>query len=486
MEAKGYLRSLNNNIYPISRKEFVEYIIELQDYSKKYPDCFSKIEKQYFERLKGEFIDDFTRNRIAVNKNFNELHFYSLRKESGSHLFIDLLAGLSSKIQYDQGTLEKINQPYYGSIFRGSYSNFYFYSDNRIYSEWGVDKYIQNYNVSQGYPINTNRDSSRATWDISKSYFCLNIRDVSFLFGRENVKWGPSKFGSLMFSGLTPDFDQLKIIVNLKPFTFVWLHGSLRSDFSSKWISSHRLAISLTDKVNIGLNESVIYGDRGLEVAYLNPLIPYLIAEHTLGDKDNVSLGFDFDINCMKGFKIFGELFVDDLFAPWELFSDYWGNKFAFNFGTFWVNPLQIVDSDLRIEYTRIEPYVYTHDKEVNVFENYNICLGSFLQPNSDCLIFKFRKYLNSFLYYRIKYYFSRHGRGDKREPHMTSDNEKKEFLEGIVEKVNKISTGITGEIRHDCTFYCDITYKQTDNYLNIYQKNKQWWEVIFMVNINW
>ncbi|MFO7889386.1 MAG: capsule assembly Wzi family protein [bacterium] len=486
MEAKGFLHSLNNDIRPVSRSKFVDYIIELDNYKKDHPNCFSRIEKEYFQRLKGEFRDDLAGESIEVKKNFHEPHFYSLRKKNVSHLFIDLLAGYSSKIQFNHKISEEIYQPYYGSIIRGSFNNIHFYSDNRIYSEWGRDTYIQHYNASQGYPVNTSRDSTSATWDVSKSYFCFTIRNINFLFGREKVKWGPSKFGSLMFSGLAPDFDQLQLKINLFPFTFIWLHGSLRSDISPKWISSHRLAISLTDRVDIGLHESVIYGDRNLELAYLNPVIPYLIAEHTLGDKDNVSLGFDFNINLMYGFKIYGELLIDDLFAPWELFSDYWGNKFAVNIGTFWIDPLLMNDCDLRMEYTRVEPYVYSHRKSVNVFENYNFCLGSFLQPNSDCLIFEFRKFLDSFLHYKMKYYYSRHGEGNRREPHKDSDGNTKKFLAGIVEKYNKISTGISGEIKRDLRFDCDIAYVKADNYLNAVQNNKKWWEFTAKININW
>ena len=486
MEAKGFLSALNNNIRPVSRKRFVDYIIELNNYYNTHPDCFTSIEKRYFERLKGEFNNDLKDYRITVKKEYSEPHFYSLIKNKNTHLFIDLLAGNTSRFLYYQNKFKKIHQPYYGAIFRGSYSNIHFYSDNRIYSEWGRNKYIQHYNASQGYPINTTRDSTRATWDISKSYFCFNINNINFLFGRANVQWGPSHSGSLLFSGLAPDFDQLRIIATLEPFTFIWLHGSLRSDFSHKWISSHRLAISLNDNIDIAFNESVIYGERGLEVAYLNPVIPYLIAEHTLGDKDNVSLGFDFNINLFENLKIFGELLIDDLFAPWELFSDYWGNKFAFNIGSFWIDPLKIDDSDVTLEYFRIEPYVYTHKNEVNVFENYNVGLGSFLQPNSDCIVLKYRKFLDSFFYYNIQYYYSRHGKGNRREPHTEADGETKEFLSGVVEEYNKICAEISGEIKQDCTVCFDIAYGKVNNYQNINNNIKKWWGIVFRIKINW
>lgn len=486
MEAKEFLHSFNNDIQPVSRNKFIDYILELEKYKKNHPDCFSKIEDGYFQRLKGEFSEELSGQKVNVKKNFYEPHFYALRRENDSQLFIDLLAGNSAILQCQNKKSKAIYQPYYGAIVRGSYNNIHFYSDNRVYSEWGGEPYIQHYNASQGYPVNTNRDSTSATWDVSKSYFCFSIKKINFLLGRENVKWGPSHYGSLMFSGLSPDFDQLQLTINFNPFTFVWLHGSLRSTIIPKWISSHRLAISLTEKIDIGLQESVIYGDRDLEPAYLNPIIPYLIAEHTLGDKDNVSLGFDYNVNLGYGLKMYGEFFIDDLFAPWELFSNYWGNKFALNFGTLWVDPFRFSDSDIRVEYFRIEPYVYTHKNMVNIFENYNIGLGSFLEPNSDCLIFEFRKFLNSFFYFKMKYYHSRHGEGDRREPHQESDSDRKKFLAGTIENYNKTSTGVSGELKRDLRFNFDIAFVKADNHQNIDKNDKNWWELFFEININW
>ncbi|MEJ2627141.1 MAG: hypothetical protein P8078_01080, partial [bacterium] len=135
LEAKGILKSVNNDIRPISRNRFVDYIIELDKYYQLHPDCLSQIEKEYYERLKGEFKDDITDKKIKIDKNLREIHFYSLRDQTGSYLYLDLLAGLSYLRQSNQISTENIFQPYYGAVLQGSYSNIHFYSDNRIYSE---------------------------------------------------------------------------------------------------------------------------------------------------------------------------------------------------------------------------------------------------------------------------------------------------------------------------------------------------------------
>ena len=64
---------------------------------------------------------------------------------------------------------------------------------------------------------------------------------------------------------------------------------------SKKYIAAHRLEIAVTDNLDIGLNEVVVYGDRGLEFAYLNPIMFYRSAEHYLGDMDNATMSADFN-----------------------------------------------------------------------------------------------------------------------------------------------------------------------------------------------
>ena len=121
----------------------------------------------------------------------------------------------------------------------------------------------------------------------------------------------------------------------------------------------------------LGATETVIYGGRNLEPAYLNPLMLYHIAEHHLGDRDNNNLAFDLAFTRIPNVTLYGEWFIDDMTST-KLWSNYFGNKFAWVFGGLWADPLKLKNVDLRVEYTRISPYVYTHWDSLNIYTHYD------------------------------------------------------------------------------------------------------------------
>ncbi len=289
-----------------------------------------------------------------------------------------------------------------------------------------------------------------------------------------------------MLSGLAPSFDVMTVSADFGAATFTWGHGAIRSDYYHKWISAHRLEFSLSRGIDIGVSEVVIYGERGMEMAYLNPLIPYLIAEHTLGNRDNVGMGLDIDVNRVRNLKLYGELFIDDLFAPWELFSDYWGNKLAFTLGGTWVDPLDLKDTEVHWEYTRIEPYVYTHQDSVNAYEHYDVGLGHFLQPNSDGIFLRGEHRFSLSLMAALAFCSTRHGQGDRRLPHREEEGLKKRFLSGVVERKKWIRGQIEWEITRDFRVCTEMARVWAQNLENIQGNHREWNEVALKIMMNW
>ena len=63
----------------------------------------------------------------------------------------------------------------------------------------------------------------------------------------------------------------------------------------------------------IGLQESVVYGDRGFELAYLAPPTVFVGAQSYLDDTDNLAVGIDASALIPYKTKIYASLFFDDL-----------------------------------------------------------------------------------------------------------------------------------------------------------------------------
>ena len=114
--------------------------------------------------------------------------------------------------------------------------------------------------------------------------------------------------------------------------------------------------------VRFGIDELVVYANR-FELSYLNPAIIYFLTEPDLSaSPDNRLLGIDMDLTIIPQLELYGELMIDD-FQPHEglgAFRDS-ATKFGILLGRYWVDPLGLKDTDLRIEYAFINQFAYTH-----------------------------------------------------------------------------------------------------------------------------
>jgi len=487
METRGVVANIRSGSKPFTREKAASLVLQLDRECSTRPDRFSKIEKQFLERLKGEFFDELRNTGVSIRSSEMEPHFYSWEK-SPDFVHLDAVGGgrITVRGSGAETAERRIYAPYYGAVLRGSIRGAGVYSDSRIFAEWGTRKYIQNYRASQGYPNNAERDSSRATWDVSDSYFTFPVKGFQFEFGRDNLKWARSNVAGLFLSGRAPSFDMLKMRIAFGKAEFTWAHAELRSDFSRKWLSAHRLEFSPARGLDIGIHEAVVYGRRGLEPAYLNPILPFLVAQHSLGDRDNLALGADASLCRIRNVKLYGELFVDDLFAPWAVFDDYWGNRLAFTAGGHWVDPLGLRNSELRVEYTRIEPYVYSHKDSVNVFEHYNSGLGHFLQPNSDGWFAEAKTWFDFRFQAAFRAGMAHHGRGDRRTPHLDEDGDRKSFLGGIVEKQTRVAACFEGQPVRDVFVRFELGRIWIRNRSHRQNDNGDWNEMVVSAHLNW
>lgn len=212
--------------------------------------------------------------------------------------------------------------------------------------------------------------------------------------------------------------------------------------------------------------------------------MPYHIAEHYQQDKDNNTMGFDLIYLPFNNIKFYSELFIDDFNLSKNPFT-YYGNKFAFLSGLHWTDPLKIKDTDFRAEYTRIEPYVYTHTYPINIYTNYDRIIGHWLGPNSDNLFTELAYQYNRYLRITASFEQIRRGEGDVNIPHKDEDGEEKHFLNGIVENKKSFRLGFSYEIKRDVYISLDYKITKTKNADRILNKNKNNNELYFIFWIN-
>ncbi|MCS7013539.1 MAG: hypothetical protein RMI34_11350 [Chloroherpetonaceae bacterium] len=236
-----------------------------------------------------------------------------------------------------------------------------------------------NYTLSEGYV----RFYTEPTADLN----------ISFQIGREPIRYGFGYGNRLMVSGNGPVLDFLKINANYGIFHYAMVHASTVGNFSfnrderyTKFFALHKLKVSVPNWFSATFGDVMVYSGRGLEVAYLNPIIFYKFLEQdVLQDRDNSLIFVDMQTHFFKNFELQGTFVMDEalslqFFSPNELVTD----KYAFQIGAFWYEAFWIQNLSFVAEYTYIRPFFYSHINPRNAFTANGLIVGNPIGPNAD------------------------------------------------------------------------------------------------------
>jgi hypothetical protein len=188
----------------------------------------------------------------------------------------------------------------------------------------------------------------------------------------------------------------------------------------------------------------IIYGNRGIDLSYLNPFTFYKSVEHSNQDRDNSMLFFDINYKPASGLKLFSSLLIDDI-SFGKIGTGWFGNQTLLHAGLFSANLYKIIPADISLEYLRIEPYTLTHRLPGNNFTHNGYNVGEDLQPNSELFFSQINYRFNHRLSCAISFTYAIHGAnpldtdgsirnvgGDINLGHRIMDSESVEFLDGI------------------------------------------------------
>ncbi len=147
--------------------------------------------------------------------------------------------------------------------------------------------------------------------------------------------------------------------------------------------------------LDFSFGEAAIWVKR-FELGYLNPFMLSTFYQAVSGDTDNLLVHGSLSLNLPSA-KLYGNLVVDEIGsqgsrAPDMKFSEYLKNIYAFSTGVQIAIPF-LPFTMLSFQYTKIEPYCYTHYDQLSphqgspvrinfTHQGYNIARS--LPPNSD------------------------------------------------------------------------------------------------------
>ncbi len=147
-------------------------------------------------------------------------------------------------------------------------------------------------------------------------------------------------------------------------------------------------------------------------------------------------------------------LYIDELATSGQTNN----RAIAYNTGVQIVDPL-IPESDLIVEYTRIDPFVYFHSDQAQTYANYGYQLGHWIGSNADQVYLAFRKRIIRGLDASVSFSYIR--KGDEPSYNKKPYQEDQKFLFGTRKDFRSVGLDVNYEILHSLN--AKFSYRMTN-----------------------
>ncbi len=282
-----------------------------------------------------------------------------------------------------------------------------------------------------------------ASGDYVRAYLKADAKRFSFLFGRENLKWGASRAYPLFLSGSNVPFDMAYASYRTDRFQFSSFFSTLspHSD-TSRYLTGHRIELRPVSRLFVGLNEIVLHGGYNTfpDPYYLNPLVVFYPREWNENrNKANILWGIDFNFTG-DGWSGYGEFMVDDY--PYEPTSMDEHPKLG------WILGFRMVDllrhgEYIVVEYVGVHRWCYGHRIPWQRYTNRGYPIGHPLGNDFDRISVSFTEHLGQSLDLEISADYTRKGEGEISDPYPEERFPDSYFLTGVLEKRVGTSIGV-------------------------------------------
>ncbi|MCH7886515.1 MAG: hypothetical protein IIA58_00955 [Candidatus Marinimicrobia bacterium] len=436
LSSRGMISGFYNNVIPLTRERFGELLLQAEKKYSANSDLLTPTEIRILQRLKGDLLSDPNDGDVEIDAEFRERHLFTWSEEdswfAADGIFIQ---ENDIGVLNENGDKDNSSRTTAGGRVRG-----YLAGSLHFYLEFTNTK------ISGGEPALSNFDPSRGLPAVAYDGFLYRDDAVTYLkytapwldltVGRQKIRWGPGGRSGVTLSSSNPPMDVIRLDVRYSRLSYSGFIGDIRGTSGNKKIAAHRIDFIPFKGLRLGGGETVVYNRAKFEILYSLPLMPFHIAEHHLGDKDNNGINFDVEYTGIVNGRVYAELFIDDYKLAKNPLT-HWGNKWAILAGLQLTKPLNLPNSSLLMEYTRVEPYVYTHILDGNDYFNYDRSIGQWSGPDSDEIFVSYRNRPNWRSVITLSWSMLRKGRLDETVsfPETKELEDAKEFLSGVVER---------------------------------------------------
>jgi hypothetical protein len=402
-ETRGFLPYFSLSDLPLQRYEVIEALRKIDEHKENLSNSEMRIlekyakeffpEKQSFAAIFPTENDEFFFSMAIISDaekvayNFrNDKHSVSVEPVLLSDFMMSSTDNEHFFMQHVGGRIHGTLGKYLGYSLQAT--NGFFLSGNKSLAMHDT-KYRQNIKF---VALDSDLDYSHSHVIFSKDWFFASLE-------REERLMGAGMNTNVFVSNAASPYDALNLGVKFKRFSYKFTHAGLIGYVDStgfyqdtgfgvvipsKYITMHRLALRFA-KAEFSLWEGIIYSDRAVDFAYINPLSFLKSVEHSLRDRDNSLMGADMTLRPFKNISIKAGFLLDDLKFD-EIGTDYWSNKTAWNVALL---AAPFSNFDFGVEYSKVDPFTYSHFNNQNSYTNDSMAIGNTLLPNSDRMEFR-------------------------------------------------------------------------------------------------
>ncbi|MDY6914818.1 MAG: hypothetical protein SVM86_00690 [Candidatus Cloacimonadota bacterium] len=362
-----------SDIYPIYHSDVINKLKKLQ--KAELAPSYKKLVKYHLKRLeiKSEKDTGFALYPWeSLKKNFREVwqpHFHKKRlatyKKGEINLFLSGLLGIEYDIKEEDNSNYFRRRDYYGIDFGGNfYDNFgvrltfkkgHFTGDNSFIEE-NPDLSIMGNNYFKDGDTYYQVDMI-SELDYKNKYLNLSC-------GYGTFKLGHSLNSSIILNSQVTPYGYVKYYKKLGNFSYTGITTQLtpdslrnESDYKTKSMAIQTLNYA-NSFMSLSVGNTILYGDRTIDLAYSSPLALYKIIDNKYHGRDNIAAYVFGKFSPVKGMSFYGNLFLDDLEKE-RLTTKYWATSLAFQGGLEY--SMKQLPLQASFELTGVGPGMYGH-----------------------------------------------------------------------------------------------------------------------------